>query len=97
MHLSKDEVKKVAKLANLPIEDSELEKYSSQLSAVLDYIDQLNEVDTKDVEPTFNVSGQINVLKKDESVPGLTQDQSLQNTEVKKDGSFVVKRIIGGE
>lgn len=61
----KIDVKHVAKLANLPLSSQEEEKYSRQLSKILDYVTQLNKVDTSDVEPTFNVSGLSNVMAKD--------------------------------
>ena len=62
----KIDVVKVAKLANLPLYRQEEEKYSKQLSKILDYMEKLNEVDTKDVEPTFNVTGLSNVTREDQ-------------------------------
>lgn len=94
MALSKDQVKHVAKLANLPLTDQEEEKYSGQLSKILDYIDQLNQVDTSDVEPTFNVSGQSNVIREDTTSLCLSQQDSLSNTSQKKNGFFVTKGVF---
>ncbi|MDP2736297.1 MAG: Asp-tRNA(Asn)/Glu-tRNA(Gln) amidotransferase subunit GatC [bacterium] len=65
MQLSKDEIQHIAKLARLELTGEELKKYGDQLSAVLNYIDQLKEVDTKGVEPTAQVTGLENVLRKD--------------------------------
>jgi len=65
MQLSKDEIQHIAKLARLELTDAELKKYSGQLSAVLNYIDQLKEVDVKGVEPTAQVTGLENVLRED--------------------------------
>ncbi len=76
--------KKVARLANLPLTSEEEEKYSEQLSKILDYIEQLNKVDTKDVEPTFNVSGQANVMRKDTMDVCLPQEDALSNAPQKK-------------
>ncbi|OGE37615.1 asparaginyl/glutamyl-tRNA amidotransferase subunit C [Candidatus Daviesbacteria bacterium RIFCSPLOWO2_01_FULL_39_12] len=97
VRLGRDKVKHVAKLANLPLTPEEEEKYSEQLSKILDYIDQLNSVDTKGVEPTFNVSGLSNVMRKDESLASLTQEEALQNPSQKQEGFFVTKRVIGEE
>lgn len=97
MKLSSDQVKKVAKLANLSLSDNEIEKYSGQLSKILDYVDKLNEVDTENVEPTFNVTGLSNVMADDESKPSLTQDQALANASEKKDGMFVTKGVFNNE
>lgn len=97
MKLTRDQVKKVAKLANLPLSSEEEEKYSEQLSAILDYIDQLNSVDTQGVEALFNVTGLSNVLSEDEVKPSLTSDQALANAPVKKNGFFVTKGVFEGE
>ena len=97
MSLTKDQVKKVAKLANLPLTSEEEEKYSEQLSKILEYVDQLDKVDTKNVEPTFNVSGQENILRKDETVPSLSQEDVLSNAPKKENGFFVTKGMFQKE
>lgn len=94
MKLTKDEVKHVAKLANLPLSSIEEEKYSRQLSKILEYVDQLNQVDTTEIEPTFNVSGQSNVLREDETGPCLSQEETLSDAPKKKDNMFKTKGIF---
>lgn len=93
----KIDVKKVAKLANLPLSSDEEEKYSQQLSKILDYIKQLSDVDTSDVEPTFNVSGQGNVMRSDEIGECLKQDEALANASQKKKRFFVTKGVFDNE
>lgn len=90
----KIDVKKVAKLANLPLSEAEEEKYSDQLSKILDYIDQLDSVDTSGVEPTYNVSGLENVMAKDEIKESLSQDDATKNGAQVKDGFFVTKGVF---
>lgn len=51
MSLNQDQVKHIAKLARLSLTEKEIEKYSGELSQILDYVEQLQELDTKDVEP----------------------------------------------
>lgn len=97
MKLSADQVKKVAKLANLPLTEGEIEKYSEQLSKVLDYIDQLNEVEAANVEPTFNVTGQSNVLREDTTAKCLSQKEALLNAPKEKDGMFETKGVFEEE
>ena len=97
MKLTKDQVKHVAKLANLPLSEDEEEKYSQQLSKILEYVDQLNKVDTSGVEPTFNVSGQENVMRKDETEPSLSQEDVLSNASKKQNGFFVTKGVFNNE
>lgn len=96
--LTKDAVKHVAKLANLPLSNAEVEKYSEQLSKILDYVEQLNQVDTSNIEPTFNVSGQANVLAKDEvGNCTLSADETLSNAPKKERGFFVTKGVFNNE
>lgn len=97
MSLTKDQVKKVAKLANLPLTAEEEEKYAEQLSAILEYVEQLNSADTSNVEPTFNVSGQENVMAEDKIVECLTQEEVLSNAPQKKEGFFVTKGVFNNE
>lgn len=92
--LTKDTVKHVAKLASLPLSPEEEEKYSQQLSKILEYIDQLNEVDTSKIEPTFNVSGQKNVLREDKTETSLSQEAVLLNAPKKERGFFITKGVF---
>jgi aspartyl-tRNA(Asn)/glutamyl-tRNA(Gln) amidotransferase subunit C len=96
MQLSKEEIQHIAKLARLDLTDAELEKYGSQLSSVLSYIDQLKEVDVKGVEPTAQVSGLTNVTRQD-----VARDWDEKEVEEalrdapEKEGRFIkVKRVI---
>lgn len=97
MKLTLDQVKHVAKLANLPLTSEEEEKHSEQLSNILDYIEQLNKVDTADVEPTFNVTGLSNVMREDTTAPCLSQEEAMLNAPKKKDGMFETKGVFEEE
>lgn len=97
MKLTKDQVRHVAKLANLPLTEEEEDKYSEQLSGILEYVEQLDVVDASGVEPTFNVTGLSNVMREDEAVPGLTQEEALLNAPRKKDGMFETKGVFENE
>jgi len=66
MSLSKDQIKHIAKLARLDLSVEELEKYGKQLSVVLDYINQLQEVNTNNIEPTAQVTELYDVFRNDE-------------------------------
>lgn len=94
MKLTKDQVKHVAKLANLPLSSEEEEKYSEQLSKILEYVEQLNKVDTSDVEPTFNVSEQANIEAEDKLDECLSQEDALSNIPHKNNGFFVTKGVF---
>lgn len=65
MELNKKDIEHIAKLARLELTEAELEKYGTQLSGVLSYIDQLSEVNTNGVEPTAQVTGLENIFRQD--------------------------------
>lgn len=65
MKLTKEAVLHVARLARLGLTEKEIEKFQTELSNILDYVEMLNEVDTKGIEPTAQVTGLINVMEKD--------------------------------
>jgi len=96
MKLTIDEIKHIAGLARLELSDKELKKYGSQLSDVLDWIDQLKEVDTKGVEPTAQVTGLENVLRQDVVKAWDDQERmaALDEAPELEDGQVKVKRIL---
>ncbi len=87
----------VAKLANLPLNEEEVEKFDKQLSDVLQYIEKLNEVDTQNVEPTSQVTGLENILREDISSSSLPQSVALSNAKAQHNGFFQVKGILDAE
>ncbi len=97
MKLSQDQVTKVAKLANLPSDEKQAKFFSAQLTKILDYIDKIEKANTKDVEPTYNVSPNKNVTRKDNPGACLTQDKVLQNSSNTKNGQFVTKGVFESE
>ena len=97
MKLTTDQVKKVAKLANLPVTSEEEELYAEQLSAIQDYIDLLNTVDTKDVLPTFNVIPEKNIMRPDSPSESLPQEEAIRNATNAKNGYFVTKGVFAEE
>ncbi len=94
--LTKEEIKHIAELARLDLNEEELKMYGEQLSSVLKYIEQLQEVNTEDIEPTAQVTGLENVLREDEvedwSEPekynAISQAPSLEKKQIK------VKRVL---
>lgn len=94
MSIKKEDVKHVAKLARLKLSDKEIDYFASQLGKIVDYIDQLKEVDTSNVDPTSHVLFIQNVFRKDTVKPSLKTENVLKNTPVKEEGLFKVPRII---
>jgi aspartyl-tRNA(Asn)/glutamyl-tRNA(Gln) amidotransferase subunit C len=75
--LTKDEVRHVAKLARLALREDEVEKFTTQLTKVLDYVEILKEVNTDGVPETSQVTGLQNVLEKDEVVSSQSSREEL--------------------
>lgn len=96
MKLSKEEIQHIAHLARLELSAAELEKYGSQLSAVLEYIDQLKEVDVEGVEPTAQVTGLENVWRKDEprDCPESEREAALDEAPELEERQVKVKRVL---
>jgi len=93
--ISIDDVKKVARLSGLQLSDAELKKYKAQFAEILGYIDRLEAVDTKDIEPTYQVTGLHNVMRDDEIIDyGVTQAELLQNAPDTDGGQIKVKRVL---
>ncbi len=95
--LSPDDVRHVADLAHLPLTEAELKKFQKQLSSILDYVNQLQEVDTSKVKETSQVTGLSNVFRSDEVGEGLTQSEALSNAKQTKDGYVQVKAVFNQE
>ena len=91
--ISEEEVRHVANLARLGLTDTEVEKISGQLGAILDSIDQIGELDLEDVPPTANALNLTNVLRPDEPHKCLSTDEALSTAPDAVDDLFAVPRI----
>jgi aspartyl-tRNA(Asn)/glutamyl-tRNA(Gln) amidotransferase subunit C len=94
MHLTTTEVRHVAELAKLALTEAEIEEYTQQLSAILDYADRLRAVDTSNVPPTPYVLPLKNVMRDDETAPCLTNAEALANAPDSEDGFFRVRAVF---
>jgi aspartyl-tRNA(Asn)/glutamyl-tRNA(Gln) amidotransferase subunit C len=79
MSLTADQVRWVAHLARLELSDAELETMTRQLSSIVDYVDQIQRLDTANVEPLAHALPVHNVFREDELVPSLPVDEALAN------------------
>lgn len=95
--LSEQEVRHVARLARLRLDAREVEGLARDLNRVLEYMRQLNELDTESVEPTWQVVPQAAPLRADVLAPSLPVDAALANAPEVVEGMFAVPRIIEGD
>ena len=93
--LSRDDILKLARLARLTITDEEVEKYRSELSEILKYVEHLQGADVSDLEPTTQVTGLKNVMREDEVIDyGLSPDDLLRLAPQTEGREVKVRRMI---
>jgi aspartyl-tRNA(Asn)/glutamyl-tRNA(Gln) amidotransferase subunit C len=93
----KIDVKHTAKLANLPLDPKEIKKLQKQLSEILVYVEQLEKVDTKGVEPTSQTTGLEGVYDEDVARGSLSFDAVFSQAKNKDGGLFKVKGVFEDE
>jgi aspartyl-tRNA(Asn)/glutamyl-tRNA(Gln) amidotransferase subunit C len=90
MAISREEVLHVAKLAHLDLTEDEVEKFSEQLSAILDAVSKVSELDLSEVPPTSHPLDLVNVWREDEPRPSLSLDDVFANAPDREDDFFRV-------
>ncbi len=94
MAISVKQVEQVAYLARLELTEQEKQIFTQQLTAILEYADKLNELDTEQVEPLHHILPIYNVMREDVVQPGPPREETLSNAPLVEDGQFKVPRII---
>lgn len=93
-NITKKDVEHVATLAKLKFKDEQLEKFTDQIEDIIDLVDTLNEVDTTNVEPTFNVTDQLNRMREDVAVRSNDKEALLANAPETENGFIRVPAIL---
>jgi aspartyl-tRNA(Asn)/glutamyl-tRNA(Gln) amidotransferase subunit C len=94
MSVTIEEVRHIAKLARLRLTEEEEAAMSSQLSQILDYVEQLNELDLTGVEPMSHVLDLVNAMRDDEVEQRITHEQALRNAPAADSDYFRVPRFV---
>ncbi|MEY3563970.1 MAG: hypothetical protein RJA23_140 [Bacteroidota bacterium] len=94
MKIDQETLQKIAHLARLNFDAQAGEKMSADLSQVLDWVAQLQEIDTQNVAPLTSMSSEINVLREDQVGVQLTQEQALKNAPKQENGFFSVPKVM---
>jgi aspartyl-tRNA(Asn)/glutamyl-tRNA(Gln) amidotransferase subunit C len=93
--LKREDIIKLARLSRFRLNEDEIARLQIELPRILDYVEKLNRVDTKGVEPTAQVTGLKNVMRSDEVIDyGTTRSDLLKNVPEAKDGYIKVKKIL---
>ena len=94
MSVTKDDVRKVARLSRIAVTEDHLDELVGELNGILGWIDQLNEVDIEGVEPMTSVVETKLPMREDVVTDGNIQDQDLANAPHSEDGFFVVPKAV---
>ncbi len=94
MQLTRDQVVAISELARLALTEEEITLYQEQLSAVLEYAERLQALDTDAIPPTASVLPARNVMRADEPCPSMAPEEILANAPQAEDGCFRVQAVL---
>ena len=94
MSISRDDVLHIANLSKLYIEEEKLEKYTKDLSNVVDLANSLEKVDVEGVNPTNHILDIKNVFREDEVVPSFNREDVLKNAPQSQGGCVSVPKVV---
>lgn len=97
MSLSLEDVRHVAALARLGMDDDELAHMQEKLSSILGHVEVLNELDTDAISPTAQVIEMSNVWREDDVIDSLPQETAIRNAADSRDGFFAVSAVMGND
>lgn len=97
MSITENDVRKIAKLAKLRLTDDEVKRYQTQLTKILDAVDELSKVDTSNVPPTASVLGLTNVTRPDTPREPFLSEKLLSNAPEREGPYFKVRKVIESE
>jgi aspartyl-tRNA(Asn)/glutamyl-tRNA(Gln) amidotransferase subunit C len=92
--IDQPQVRKVAKLSRLELTEAEVEEFTGQLSAILDYVEKMNELDTTNVEPLAHCLPVSNVFRQDRAKESLGTEKTLANAPQRDEEFFKVPKIL---
>ena len=93
--ITKDTVKKLAKLSSIGLSDQEVEVMTTELTSIVGFVEALQSVDVDGVEPTFQVTGLKDAFRNDEVNPNtISREELLANAPDQQDGYIKVPRVL---
>ncbi len=94
MSVSKEDVKHIAKLSKLDLTEEELEKYTNELSSIVDFANELSNISVEGIKPTAHILDIKNVFRKDEVQPSYDREEILKNAPSKDAGCVSVPKVV---
>lgn len=93
--LAKEDILKLARLARLRLSEDEITKYQKELESILQYVEQLNDIDLTEYEPTSQVTGLTNIMRDDVPLNQASTTDLLKNLPDRQGDYIKVKRMLG--
>lgn len=93
--ITREQILKIARLGKLKLSEAEVENFTGQLGSILEFVDQLDRVDTSNVEPTCFMEPPHDPLRDDNEKPSLAPEVLLRNGPKVTNGFFAVPKVIG--
>lgn len=94
MKVSKNEVIRIAELAKLKLTEEEIIKFQIELSKILEYVEQLKEIDTKEVKPLSHPISRVNIFREDKVTKSIDIEEALSNAPERTEEFFKVPKVI---
>jgi aspartyl-tRNA(Asn)/glutamyl-tRNA(Gln) amidotransferase subunit C len=94
MNIDQETLQRIAHLARLEFDDADAEKMMKDMTAMVNFVEKLKEVDTTGVEPLTTMSQEINSLRPDEVKPHISREQALSSAPQKDETYFRVPKVL---
>ena len=92
--ISKEDVRHIAGLSKLKFTEEEIEDFTKKFSQVLEYVEKLKEVDTENIEPTYQVNSSSQFMREDKIEESFKRDEALLNAPDKEFGYFKLPKVL---
>jgi aspartyl-tRNA(Asn)/glutamyl-tRNA(Gln) amidotransferase subunit C len=93
-NISKEDVEHTASLARLELTENEKEKFTKELGEILNYVGELNQAPTDDIQPISQIGGLLNVARQDEITNENLREKMLKNAPAQEKGLIKVKKVF---
>ncbi|MBR2289960.1 MAG: Asp-tRNA(Asn)/Glu-tRNA(Gln) amidotransferase subunit GatC [Clostridia bacterium] len=92
--VGREEIIRIAKLADLNLTDAEIDKYAEDLTDILEFAEIVNQLNTDEIKETVGINGEYNVFRKDEVKQTLSKEELLKNAPSQEEGMFRIPKVI---
>lgn len=92
--ISKEDVQHIAYLSKLKFDESEIVDFTNKLSQIIEYVEKLSEVDTEDIDSTYQVNDDYQFMREDEVIESLSREEAISNAPDSQFGYFKLPKVL---